>query len=803
MSSPASGAPTEGWLTKRGNRIKVSCPRGLYSRDPTLSFPILIEQALCSCLQTWHKRFFILSGATLKWHTKPGVEPKGILDISGARVTRMESDKKRATTGLIVYATARELWMQADNEADATRWLNLLTNAAGKAGGLSPSSGAGSAASPVPSAAALAAASSLPQMVEVDGTAEVGCELRVRLTNSRLLDSLCMAWFRYSAEGLVADPDPRCDISQHPSVKVISGATASSYTVTEADVGFRLGCIVRPVSNLASRWSLMGVKVRNSATSASNEAWVHVSVLPHEHHKYCDRRVRVCTAGGMHREGNVLVASLRGKSLVVGTSAAGSNEVPAGYKIVWFRSDVVEARQLGSLGLVQSRHEDAIDARDMAIDGVPQSLLTPPSLTSLSSSPPALGSAAPGHHHSVSLSVAIGEDVPLDSEFRPYLKKAGGVASSGSSSVLTGAGGSSSTGLTVSAPSPVLASGAPSVPASPALTPMVASTSAAPGTDALTLGASSVDTDDDDDDDEEEERRDTLAAMMRGEAPAIPLHSGNVVANPRFSTIWRKLPKAVLRRVRPRPLEGLPTPPPDHIPSPPFPEITRGIAALTGPRGDLLRSMGLIPADSAGRCSGDAYPHSNLYPLCRDDVGRLLCAALMPADASEPNFLYPADLNAGAAGAGLGSVAGSLGGSYSDRHGNPITSILAVSLPAGPIDAAPPKAREIWVEGTQAVGSLLIGKCFYFGGYEGQSKVSWTAITDDGDTVEIKPPTPALALPDGEQTAVDDSHPRVLRLTEKEKGCLIKFKVQPIRSDGDEGHGEASRPTSEIATTAS
>ena len=99
-----------------------------------------------------------------------------------------------------------------------------------------------------------------------------------------------------------------------------------------------------------------------------------------------------------------------------------------------------------------------------------------------------------------------------------------------------------------------------------------------------------------------------------------------------------------------------------------------------------------------------------------------------------------------------------------------------------------------------AEGALLTGRAFYFGGYEGNSVVSWVAITDDGATVELKPPTPCAPLPDddGSGPPPDDDHPRALRLREEQRGCLIKFKIQPVRSDGDEGHTEASRPTAEL-----
>ncbi len=43
-----------------------------------------------------------------------------------------------------------------------------------------------------------------------------------------------------------------------------------------------------------------------------------------------------------------------------------------------------------------------------------------------------------------------------------------------------------------------------------------------------------------------------------------------------------------------------------------------------------------------------------------------------------------------------------------------------------------------------------------------------------------------------------DDHPRALRLTAAQAGCIIKFRIKPVRSDGDEGHTEGSRPTGEV-----
>ena len=117
------------------------------------------------------------------------------------------------------------------------------------------------------------------------------------------------------------------------------------------------------------------------------------------------------------------------------------------------------------------------------------------------------------------------------------------------------------------------------------------------------------------------------------------------------------------------------------------------------------------------------------------------------------------------------------------------------------MEAAPPKARELWIEGATRVGSLLVGRMYYYGGSEGSSVVSWVGINADGETVELKPPTEAPPPPPDEGASsqlLPDSHPRALRLRPEHVGCLIKFKVTPVRSDGDRGHTESSRPTAEV-----
>jgi hypothetical protein len=127
---------------------------------------------------------------------------------------------------------------------------------------------------------------------------------------------------------------------------------------------------------------------------------------------------------------------------------------------------------------------------------------------------------------------------------------------------------------------------------------------------------------------------------------------------------------------------------------------------------------------------------------------------------------------------------------------------MVFSVPIGPVEAAPPKARELWIECNSIhpkVGELMVGRAYYYGGYQGASFASWIGVNDQGEIVEVKKPTevpvkPFEYLPD----VSSDDHPCALRLTNEMKGWLVKFRLQPVRLDGDQGHLESSRPTKEI-----
>ena len=216
-------------------------------------------------------------------------------------------------------------------------------------------------------------------------------------------------------------------------------------------------------------------------------------------------------------------------------------------------------------------------------------------------------------------------------------------------------------------------------------------------------------------------------------------------------------------RVGPRALGDLAPEPPDYEPSP----------AISVVKESILRAS-----------PGGGTPRADFalsYPLFAEDEGTMLVAALVPAGGAAPAVVYPY-----AAAASTGA--------------------LTLAIPVGLIEPAPPRAREIWVEGERRVGALLVGHVYYFGGSEGRSVVSWVAIGDDGEQHVIKPAvasesplTVALPPTTAPVGAAADAHPRALRLTDKLRGCEIKFRVQPVRADGEMGDVGTSRPTEAVA----
>ena len=413
-------------------------------------------------------------------------------------------------------------------------------------------------------AGSMATSLMLPSAVDIDGPPEVGSELRVRGAN---LDNLCVAWFRCRHD--LPEPDVSRDVAVDANIRFIPGATQQTYTVVSSDVGFKLGCSVRPAAGGGGRWSLLSAAITAVDVTIPS---VRLQLRPHIHTKYCDRRVRVCTAIGRYREGEILELKPRGPA----STAAGG--ISGSYTVAWYRS----------AGLVSP-------------DG--------------------------------------------------------------------------------------------------------------------------------------------------GAGPAASIHGDENLSGLPF------------RRVIARSVSDLPPSPPDAAPAPSIDEIKSSLARMPPSH---------EPAGGA-----------RVYPIFSSDEGTMLVAVLLPVSAAPPEEVFP--------------------------YAQTSEPGLVMSLPIGPIEPAPPRAREIWIEGEARVGALLIGNTYYYGGREKLCVCSWVCIGDDGDIREVKAPVesppvstaplPALNSPIG---GIGDSHPRALRVSKELLGCLIKFRVQPVRADGDEGHLESSRPTKEV-----
>jgi hypothetical protein len=114
----------------------------------------------------------------------------------------------------------------------------------------------------------------------------------------------------------------------------------------------------------------------------------------------------------------------------------------------------------------------------------------------------------------------------------------------------------------------------------------------------------------------------------------------------------------------------------------------------------------------------------------------------------------------------------------------------------GPIEAAPPRIRELWVEGNARVGSTLRAHAAYYGGAPGHCEFSWIRVDADGNRTETQPQriSPAAPLPPDASSA----DPRCLLITAADVGCAFKVTCEPVRSDGARGAPTTSKPTADV-----
>ena len=649
----------EGWLQKRTAGLFRVRSRGRPHRLTASCHPLTLLE------QIWKRRYFRLAGSVLTSSRDADGTPTCTVALSGASVSRSDS---AAHAIIITLPTRATLCVSATTEAEAARWYAALVAAVAR--------GASAAASPVEDASL----PPLPDVLEIEGTPETSTELRLSCPEPGVLETLCIAWFRYG--DVSSTPALNADVSSLPPTRFIAGANAQLYTCSADDVGKRLGVVVKAAGGRSTRWVLMPEPVAQlSATTPE----VRARVEPHEHTKYCDRRVRVCTAAGRYREGATLRAD------VTGLSEGQAQR----YGVVWYRSTALDPR------LAQRRRErGAASAADMR----PPAPAVPPT-------PPPTRSAAP----------------PLTPVPPPATPTAGSDSLLQHAwNMITGSGGRSQTSQSLPDRSPAARAAA------------------------------------------------SAAAAGSSQTRAVT-HTGSV--NDGVASV-AALAGLTYSRVLPRNSAQLPPAPPDHAPATPLPILKGRLAELADATEEHAAAVSRPhelppprPLPLPGAPLGELE-----YALFREDVGRLVCCALVPLDSempipaciqphgpAPPQTLLTLRAPPGAAGAGqappprievpspdadvdeswgdapespvkrgFGPVTAGAGPSPAVRvaaapQAEPALDVAApvpvppgmhVSVPVGPVEAAPPRAREVWIDGIPAVGCLLTGHVYYYGGVE-------------------------------------------------------------------------------------
>ena len=130
--------------------------------------------------------------------------------------------------------------------------------------------------------------------------------------------------------------------------------------------------------------------------------------------------------------------------------------------------------------------------------------------------------------------------------------------------------------------------------------------------------------------------------------------------------------------------------------------------------------------------------------------------------------------------------------------------LLLTSPPRGPVESAPPRIRELWIEGDAVVGGRLTARAIYWGGKPGPCLWSWILVDAEGGRTETEPrEAPAGFASDEGGEVMGDSDPRVWRLTGAGLvGCSLKVTCEPVRVDGVRGAPTTSRPTRDVEVAA-
>ena len=143
---------------------------------------------------------------------------------------------------------------------------------------------------------------------------------------------------------------------------------------------------------------------------------------------------------------------------------------------------------------------------------------------------------------------------------------------------------------------------------------------------------------------------------------------------------------------------------------------------------------------------------------------------------------------------------------------NVITGARRRSALTPPVEPAPPRVRELWLDGAAAVHSALRARAWYFGGVPALEgcDYSWIRVDIEGQRSET-PPALASPLQRGDargdargaraaEAAAGDA--RAWQLSSADVGCMFKVTVEPVRFDGERGAPTTSKPSAEVAPPA-
>lgn len=124
-----------------------------------------------------------------------------------------------------------------------------------------------------------------------------------------------------------------------------------------------------------------------------------------------------------------------------------------------------------------------------------------------------------------------------------------------------------------------------------------------------------------------------------------------------------------------------------------------------------------------------------------------------------------------------------------------------MSQAVGPVEAVPPAAREVWIDGTPAVGQVLTAQAYYAGGIPGACSVEWIVVSEEGERTTHDAAVVDFVRPAPDTDSCPEAsgpHGRLFRVGSEHIGSIFKVSVNPVRADGVEGAPATSRPSKEV-----